>query len=83
MLVRKPARIAAERARGATPDSVYQTLRQNLAGGGTVLLHDSDCTAPPGAAAAALGALPRLLDECARRGLTVGPLAEHAAGTLR
>jgi hypothetical protein len=44
-----------------------------------VLLHDSDCTAPPGAAAAALGALTRLLAECARRGLTVGPLAEHAA----
>lgn len=26
------------------------------------------------------GALPWLLDECARRGFTVGPLAEHAAG---
>jgi peptidoglycan-N-acetylglucosamine deacetylase len=47
------------------------------------LLHDSDCVAPPGAAAAALGALPRLLDECARRELTVEPLAEHATGAVR
>ena len=30
-------------------------------------------------AAAALGVLPWLLDDCARRGLLVGPLAEHAA----
>jgi peptidoglycan-N-acetylglucosamine deacetylase len=49
---------------------------------GTVL-HDSDWVAPPGAAAAALGALPRLLDECARRELTVEPLAEHATGAVR
>jgi hypothetical protein len=32
-----------------------------------------------GKAAAALGVLPWLLDDCARRGLRVGPLAEHAA----
>ncbi len=39
-------------------------------------------TGPPvGKAAAALGALPWLLDECARRALRVGPLAEHAAGS--
>jgi hypothetical protein len=42
-----------------------------------VLLHDSDCTSPPGSAAAALGAVPRLLDTCAAGGLGVGPLAEH------
>src|SRR5262249_5569553 len=46
---------------GATPDSVYDTVRAGLAGGGCVLLHDSDCTSPVGASAAALGALPRLL----------------------
>jgi peptidoglycan/xylan/chitin deacetylase (PgdA/CDA1 family) len=40
-------------------------------------LHDSDCTSPPGSARAALGALPRLLDECARRELPVGPLGQH------
>ncbi|HUZ37480.1 MAG TPA: polysaccharide deacetylase family protein [Streptosporangiaceae bacterium] len=65
---------------GATPQTVFGTLAADLAGGATVLLHDSDCTSPPGAAAAALGALPRLLDECAARGLAVGPLAEHGLG---
>ncbi len=62
---------------GATPDSVKATLGRTLAGGATVLLHDSECTSRPGAAAAALGALPWLLGECALRGLAVGPLAEH------
>jgi peptidoglycan-N-acetylglucosamine deacetylase len=62
---------------GATPGSVYATLAAGLAPGGCVLLHDSDCTSPAGASAAALGALPRLLDTCARAGLDVGPLAEH------
>ncbi len=64
---------------GATPGMVYATLMRDLSGGGTVLLHDSDCTSPPGASRAALDALPRLLDECARRGLSVGTAAEHDA----
>jgi peptidoglycan-N-acetylglucosamine deacetylase len=62
---------------GATPDSVTATLSRTLAGGATVLLHDSECTSRPGAAAAALGALPWLLGECAVRGLAVGTLADH------
>ena len=62
---------------GASPASVYATLAADLTPGGTVLLHDSDCTSPSGAAAAALGALPRLLDDCAERALAVGPLADH------
>jgi peptidoglycan/xylan/chitin deacetylase (PgdA/CDA1 family) len=62
---------------GATPASVHLLLARGLAGGGTVLLHDSDGTAPAGAAAAALGALPLLLDDCAERSLVAGPLAEH------
>lgn len=66
-----------EWAPGATPESVYETLAATLAGGGCVLLHDSDCTSPAGASAAALGALPRLLDTCLAEGLGVGPLAEH------
>ncbi|MGY4929447.1 polysaccharide deacetylase family protein [Streptomyces sp. 900105755] len=61
----------------ATPDSVHRTVVRDLDGGGTVLLHDSDCTSAPGAWRSALGALPRLLDSCDRRGLTVGPLREH------
>jgi peptidoglycan/xylan/chitin deacetylase (PgdA/CDA1 family) len=62
---------------GATPASVYAALLTGLRGGGCVLLHDSDCTSPAGSASAALGALPRLLDECGRRGLAVGPLSGH------
>jgi peptidoglycan-N-acetylglucosamine deacetylase len=66
-----------EWTRGATPESVFGTVLAGLRGGATVLLHDSDCTSPRGAASAALGALPRLLDECAERGLAVGTLADH------
>jgi peptidoglycan/xylan/chitin deacetylase (PgdA/CDA1 family) len=62
---------------GATPESVYATVTTALGGGGTILLHDSDAASPPGSAVTALGALPRLLDECARRGLTVGTAAGH------
>jgi peptidoglycan/xylan/chitin deacetylase (PgdA/CDA1 family) len=66
-----------EWAAGATPGSVYATLAADLTPGATVLLHDSDCTSPAGASTAALGALPRLLEDCAERGLRVGPLADH------
>ena len=62
---------------GSTPASVYAHLSARLHGGVTVLLHDSDCTSPPGSWRAALGALPMLLDECARRGLAVGPVGAH------
>ncbi len=62
---------------GATAQAVFATLRTGLRGGATVLLHDSDCTSPAGSAQAALGALPLLLDECARQSLRVGPLGEH------
>jgi peptidoglycan-N-acetylglucosamine deacetylase len=62
---------------GVTAAQVYATLCEGLTGGVTVLLHDSECTSPAGSAQAALGALPMLLDECARRGLAVGPLGEH------
>jgi peptidoglycan/xylan/chitin deacetylase (PgdA/CDA1 family) len=62
---------------GSTPDSVCATATAGLAGGGCLLLHDSDCTSPAGSARAALGALPRILDECGRRGLNPGPLSGH------
>ncbi|MCW3845018.1 polysaccharide deacetylase family protein [Micromonospora yasonensis] len=61
----------------ATGDTVYDTVRAGLAGGGTILLHDSSCTAAPGAWRSALTALPRLLAECRRQGWTVGPLGAH------
>ncbi|GIG91967.1 polysaccharide deacetylase familiy protein [Plantactinospora endophytica] len=63
--------------RSATRNSVLSTLRGGLAGGGTVLLHDSDCTSAPGSWRASLAALPHLLEECLRRGWRVGPLSEH------
>jgi peptidoglycan-N-acetylglucosamine deacetylase len=66
-----------EWTRGATPESVYDSLARNLTGGVTVLLHDSGCTSPPGSWQAGLGALPLLLDECEGRRLRVGPAAEH------
>jgi peptidoglycan/xylan/chitin deacetylase (PgdA/CDA1 family) len=62
---------------GATPESVFATLAGGLAGGVTVLLHDSGCTSPPGSWQAGLGGLRLLLAECERRGLRVGPLGEH------
>jgi len=61
---------------GATCDSVLQTVRRGLAGGVTVLLHDSD-SVTPSMSATALAALPWLLDECAGRGLQVGTVGEH------
>ncbi|PSK58370.1 Peptidoglycan-N-acetylglucosamine deacetylase [Micromonospora sp. MH33] len=63
--------------RTATADSVYGTVRSGLAGGGTILLHDSSCAAAPGAWRAGLAALPRLLTECRREGWTVGSLGDH------
>ncbi len=61
----------------ATPDSVHSLVRRDLTGGGTILLHDSDCTSKPLAWQSTLGALPRLLDTIDARGLRVGPLREH------
>jgi peptidoglycan/xylan/chitin deacetylase (PgdA/CDA1 family) len=61
----------------ATPDSVFATIRRDLAGGATVLLHDSDCTSAPQSWRSALGALDMLLDECARNGWRAGPVNEH------
>jgi len=66
-----------EWAPAATPQSVVRTLVSGLDGGVTVLLHDSGCTSPAGAWQRGLAAVPPLLDECDRRGLRVGPLAEH------
>jgi peptidoglycan/xylan/chitin deacetylase (PgdA/CDA1 family) len=66
--------------RQATPESVLATVTRDLAGGGTVLLHDSDCTSYPGSWHSTLGALPRLADEFAARALTVGTVGDHGIG---
>ena len=61
----------------ATPDTVTADVLRRYVAGGTVLLHDSDCESYPGSWHSALGALPRLADEFAARGLRVGPVGEH------
>ncbi|AHI01833.1 polysaccharide deacetylase family protein [Kutzneria viridogrisea] len=61
----------------ANPESVFRTVTSGLSGGGTILLHDSDCTSAPGSWAATLGALPRIIEECERRGLKIGTLGSH------
>jgi peptidoglycan/xylan/chitin deacetylase (PgdA/CDA1 family) len=65
---------------GATATSVLATVRRDLTGGGTVLLHDSDCTSTPGSWRATLGALPPLIERVRADGLDIGPLREHQIG---
>jgi hypothetical protein len=45
--------------------------------GGTVLLHDSDCTSEPGSWRATLGALTPLVQALRERGLEVGTVGSH------
>jgi peptidoglycan/xylan/chitin deacetylase (PgdA/CDA1 family) len=66
----------------ATPRSVLDTVTRDLRGGGTVLLHDSDCTSATGSWRNTLAALPKLLDFCQERGLTVGPLRGHGGSSV-
>ena len=61
----------------ATAESVVADVLGGYVDGGTVLLHDSDCTSAPDCWHAALGALPRLTDALHARSLRVGPLSEH------
>jgi peptidoglycan/xylan/chitin deacetylase (PgdA/CDA1 family) len=62
---------------GATGDKVAVLLKRQLRGGGTVLLHDSDCTSAPNSWRVTVEALPGLLERCRDLGLCVGPLGEH------
>ncbi len=61
----------------ATPASVAIDVESGLGPGGTVLLHDSDCTSAPGSWRSALGSLPALAELFATRGLQPGPLGAH------
>ncbi|MGW2962292.1 polysaccharide deacetylase family protein [Streptomyces sp. NPDC001220] len=69
--------------RRASPRSVQDTVLRDLRGGGTILLHDSDCTSATGSWRTTLGALPRILDTCQARGWQVGPLHEHGVPPVR
>jgi len=64
------------RAKG-TPASVHWTVAPDLSGGGTILPHDSNCTATPDSWRSTLGAVPKLLDHCVDQKLAVGPLRER------
>jgi peptidoglycan/xylan/chitin deacetylase (PgdA/CDA1 family) len=61
----------------ATPESVVEDLSRGVLAGGTVLLHDSDCTSAPGSWRSTVGALPLLATHLDRLRLDVGPLGEH------
>jgi peptidoglycan/xylan/chitin deacetylase (PgdA/CDA1 family) len=65
----------------ATAAEVVRDVAAGLTPGGTVLLHDSDCTSAPGSWCATLAALPGLADLFASHGLQPGPLADHALPT--
>lgn len=61
----------------ATPESVVGDVLDGYVDGGTVLLHDSDCTSAPKCWRATLDALPSLAAELDARSLRVGPVGEH------
>jgi peptidoglycan/xylan/chitin deacetylase (PgdA/CDA1 family) len=61
----------------ATPASVASTIARDLRPGGTMLLHDADCTSVPGAWRSALGALPLLAEQLDRQNLRVVALRDH------
>lgn len=63
--------------RTSTPQSVLDEVRSGRVAGGTVLLHDSDCTSEPGSWRATLGALPGLISWCRDSGLEVGTVGAH------
>ncbi len=67
--------------REATPATVVADVTRRYVDGGTVLLHDSDCTSYPGSWHSSLGALPRLAKEFHARGLDVGTVGEHGIET--
>jgi peptidoglycan/xylan/chitin deacetylase (PgdA/CDA1 family) len=58
-------------------DAVVATVRRSLRDGGTVLLHDSDCTSRPGSWRSTVAALPLLAAELSGRGLAVRTLGQH------
>ncbi len=61
----------------ATAASVRSNVRKQLGPGGTILLHDSDCTSAPQSWRATLDALPSIVAAARNQGLEVGPLRDH------
>jgi peptidoglycan/xylan/chitin deacetylase (PgdA/CDA1 family) len=65
----------------ATPASVVHDLDRGVLAGGTVLLHDSDCTSAPSAWRNTVAAIPLLADHLAELDLVAGPLRDHGLGS--
>ncbi|MCU1622152.1 MAG: polysaccharide deacetylase family protein [Frankiales bacterium] len=63
--------------RGLAPSDVVDEVLRGDLDGGTVLLHDSDCTSEPGSWRATLGALPTLVERLHGQGLEVGTVGDH------
>ena len=63
--------------RAGPADDVVAAITRSLRDGGTVLLHDSDCTSRPGSWRSTLAALPLLARELRARDLEVRTLGEH------
>ena len=61
----------------ATPVSVIDDLGRGVLRGGTILLHDSDCTSAPGSWRTTVAALPLLAVHLVPLGLRTGRLADH------
>lgn len=61
----------------ATGETVAGRVRAGLGSGGTVLLHDSDCTSAPNSWRATVAALPAILEQCRDAGWSVGTVREH------
>jgi peptidoglycan/xylan/chitin deacetylase (PgdA/CDA1 family) len=61
----------------SNPAHVRDVVVSQLTDGGTVLLHDSDCTSTPRSWRNTARALPLLAEELAARGLQVRPLRDH------
>jgi peptidoglycan/xylan/chitin deacetylase (PgdA/CDA1 family) len=68
--------------RRATASTIARTVRRQLRGGGTVLLHDTDRTAAPGSWWRTLAASEALLTEWSAAGVEVGPLRDHFSSSL-
>ena len=61
----------------ATGESIARLVRRQLRGGGTVLLHDSDCTSSPNSWRDTVAALPDVIAAARESGWTVGPVGAH------
>jgi peptidoglycan-N-acetylglucosamine deacetylase len=63
--------------RAGPPVQVAAEVMRTLTGGGTVLLHDSDCTSRPGSWRSTVAALPLLAAQLRLRELEVRTLGDH------